>query len=150
MTNVPGETLVEEITIQAPARRIFAALTDPAELVKWWGVEGRFQMTEAEVDLRPGGKWTMRGTGMGAPRAMGGEYREIEPPRLLVYTWLPSWQADGLATLVRWELEERYGATTVRLTHSRLASEDARASHRGWPLVLGALRRYAEVCKGTA
>jgi uncharacterized protein YndB with AHSA1/START domain len=29
---------VEEITIEAPAERVFDAFTNPSERVKWWGV----------------------------------------------------------------------------------------------------------------
>ena len=47
-------------------------------------------------------------------------------------------------TLVRWDLEEKNGVTTVRLTHSGLTSESSRASHRGWPQILGWLQAYVE------
>lgn len=30
-----NDTIVQEITIKAPAERIFEALTNPGELVKW-------------------------------------------------------------------------------------------------------------------
>ncbi len=59
-TSVTG-TIVQEITIDGSAERIFEALTNPHERMKWWGAEGRFQVTHFESDLRPGGKWTMRG-----------------------------------------------------------------------------------------
>lgn len=140
-----SDTIVQEITIKAPADRIFQALTDPGQLVKWWGAEGRFQTTEMSADLRPGGNWMMRGTGMGGkPFAVRGQYREIERPRLLVFTWLPDWQEDATESLVRFDLEEQHGVTTVRLTHSGLTSDSARSSHRGWPQILGWLQAYAE------
>jgi uncharacterized protein YndB with AHSA1/START domain len=140
-----NDVIVQEIVINAPAERIFEALTNPAHRVKWWGGEGRFQTTHMESDLRPGGKWIMRGNGIGGkPFTVRGEYREIEPPRLLIFTWLPDWQADALATLVRFELAERGGITTVRLTHSGLSTENARLSHKGWPQVLAWLQAYSE------
>ena len=58
-TSVSG-TIVQEITIKGPAERIFEALTNPDERMKWWGAEGKFQTTQMESDLRPGGKWVMR------------------------------------------------------------------------------------------
>ena len=123
-----GDTIVEEIDIQAPAERIFAALTSPQERVKWWGAEGRFRTTHAESDLRAGGKWLMRGIGLGGrPFTIQGVYRQVDRPRLLVFTWLPSWQDDPIETLVRFELVERDGVTTVRLTHSGLVTESSRA-----------------------
>lgn len=75
---------------------------------------------------------------------MAGEYREIERPRLLVFTWLPDWQEEALESLVRVDLEEKRGMTTVRLTHAGLTSENSRASHRGWPQILTWPKAYAE------
>ncbi len=142
-TNV-SETIVQEIRITAPAERVFEALTNPEQRVAWWGSEGRFQTTHVESDLRPGGKWMMRGTGLGGkPFTVSGEYRAIERPRVLMFTWLPNWQQDATETLVRFDLTEKNGMTTVRLTHSGLTSEGARA-HKGWPQILEWLRAYSE------
>lgn len=139
------DTIVQEITINAPAARVFEALTNPEERMKWWGAEGRFQVTAMESDLRPGGKWMMSGNGMGGrPFTLRGEYRAMERPRLLVFTWLPDWQGDATESLVRFDLEEKDGRTTVRLTHSGLITEASRTSHRGWPQILGWLQAYVE------
>jgi uncharacterized protein YndB with AHSA1/START domain len=138
-------SIVQEITIKGSASRIFEALTDPAQRVQWWGAEGRFQATHMESDLRCGGKWSMEGSGVGGkPFVVSGEYRQIEPPRLLVFTWLPSWQEDAVESVVRIELEEKDEVTTVRLTHSGLTSEAARTTHKGWPQILTWLRDYVE------
>ncbi len=140
-----SDTIVQEIAIKASAERIFKALTDPVQRVKWWGSEGRFQTTHMESDLRPGGKWTMRGDGIGGkPFEVSGEYREIEPPRLLIFTWLPNWQDDASESIVRFDLEEKNGITTVRLTHSGLTTDSSRASHKGCPQILGWLQAYVE------
>lgn len=42
--------------IDAPRERIFAALSDPNHLTRWWGPKG-FTSTFHEFDLRPGGLW---------------------------------------------------------------------------------------------
>jgi uncharacterized protein YndB with AHSA1/START domain len=146
--SIAGETISEEITIKARADQIFVALTSPEERVKWWGTEGRFKTTQMESDLRPGGKWLMRGIGIGGrPFTVQGIYREIQRPHLLAFTWLPSWQEDALESLVRFELEEKDGVTTVRVTHSGLTTESARTQHRGWPDILAWLREYLERCE---
>jgi uncharacterized protein YndB with AHSA1/START domain len=143
-TTAVSDTIVKEITIKGSAKRIFAALTNPEERVKWWGV-GRFQAIQMESDLRPGGKWAMRGTGIGGrPFSVVGEYRKVEPPHLLVFTWLPDWQDDATESLVRFDLNENDGVTTVRLTHSGLITERSRTSHRGWPEILASLLGYVE------
>jgi uncharacterized protein YndB with AHSA1/START domain len=139
------DAIVAEITINASADRIFEALTDPAQRVKWWGLKGRFETTHVESDLCPGGRWSMRGSGMGGkPFCVVGEYRAIERPRLLAFTWLPDWDEEATETLVRFELHEQGGVTTVRLTHSGFASDGSRARHQGWPQILGWLKGYAE------
>src|SRR5258705_13860152 len=138
------DTIVKEITIRASAERIFEALTNPDQRVRWWGAEGRFHTTHMESDLRPGGKWLMSGTGMdGRPFRVVGEYREIERPCSLVFSWLPDWHEDATETLVRFDLNEKDGVTTVRLTHSGLTPKGARA-HQGWPQILAWLQAYTE------
>jgi uncharacterized protein YndB with AHSA1/START domain len=142
---IAGDTLTEEITIKAPADQVFAALTSPEQREKWWGAEGRFKTTHMESDLRIGGKWQMSGIGVGGkPFTVRGVYREIQQPRLLAFTWLPSWQDDALESLVRFDLEEKGGMTTVRLTHSGLTTEMSRNQHQGWPDILAWLRVYLE------
>ena len=138
-----GQTIVQEITIKAPAERIFEALTNPEQRTRWWGSEGRFQTTGVESDLRVGGRWKMSGNGFGRPFTITGEYRAIDRPRLLAFTWLPSWQADASETLVRFDLSETNGMTTVRLTHSGLTPDDVEA-HKGWAQILDWLRRFVE------
>lgn len=136
--------IVQEITIKASAERVFEALTNPEQRMKWWGMEGRFQTTGMESDLRPGGKWSMHGNGVGGrPFVVKGVYQQIERPRLLVFTWLPNWQESEEESVVRVELEERNGVTTVRLTHSGL-SQQGRESHRGWPQILEWLQAFVE------
>src|ERR1700730_1687697 len=128
-----SDTIIQEIMIRGAAELVFEALTNPSQRMKWWGAEGRLQTTHMESDLRPGGKWSMRGIGMGKPFKVSGEYRQIDRPRLLVFTWLPDWQGDATESIVRFDLEENDGITTVRLTHSGLTTESSRTSHKGWP-----------------
>ena len=63
---------------------------------------------------------------------------------MLAFTWRPSWDETATETLVRFDLEERDGVTTVRLTHSGFASQVSRDRHQGWPQILSWLRGYAE------
>jgi len=141
-----ADTIVQEITIDAPAARVFEAFTNPSERVQWWSApEGRFQTKHVESDLRPGGKWTMRGTRQdGSPFTITGEYRRIERPSLVEFTWLPDWQGDATESFVRVEFAETNGVTHVRLTHSGLTTEPSRTSHRGWPQILSRLRAYVQ------
>ena len=143
MTIGADETVIQEITIKAPAKRIFEALTDPEQRTAWWGIEGRFQATQFESDLRIGGKWQMSGTSFGRHFTIKGEYRTIEPPYVLAFTWLPDWQQNPTESLVRFDLTENNGLTTVRLMHSALTPEGFQA-HQGWPQLLARLRDCVE------
>ena len=137
-------TIVQVIVINAPAERIFDALTEPTQRMQWWGAEGRFQTTHMESDLRVGGKWTMGGSGMGGKSfRVSGQYLTIERPHLLVFTWLPDWHENPRESVVRIELREDGSVTSVRLTHSGLTAEGARV-HRGWPDILDWLRAFVE------
>ena len=136
-------TIIQEIVIKASAERIFAALTDHAQRMQWWGAEGRFQTTHMESDLRIDGKWMMRGTGMGQKlpgRRRVPKHRSPAPARFHVVARLVREREESV---VRFELQEDGGFTKVRLTHSGLTSEAARA-HRGWPDILDWPRTYLE------
>jgi uncharacterized protein YndB with AHSA1/START domain len=141
------DTIVQEIQIKRPAEKIFEALTKADELMKWWRVEGKFQTTHMESNLRPGGKWRMRLIGgRGTETVVSGEYRTIERPHLLIFTWIRETE-DATETLVRWDLAEKDGVTTVRVTHSGLTTESLRKRNDGWPMILGLLQAYVEKSK---
>jgi uncharacterized protein YndB with AHSA1/START domain len=102
--------IVAEITIKASAERLFEALTNPEQRIKWWGLKGRFETTEMESDLRVGGRWAMRGNGMGGKSFnVVGEYRIVERPRVLAFTWLPDWDEEATETLVRFGAPHAFG-----------------------------------------
>src|SRR3984885_13423764 len=97
--------VVAEVFIAAPPERVFQAITDPQQMPQWWGQSGMYRVTEWQADLRPGGKWSSVGAGAdGASFRVDGEYLEVDPPRLLVHTWIASYSGT-LKTVVRWELE---------------------------------------------
>lgn len=69
----------------APRELVFAAWTEPHHVKQWWGPNG-FTTTLCEIDLRPGGAFTIH---MRAPDGtiypITGTYREIIRPSRLVY-----------------------------------------------------------------
>src|ERR1043166_10097954 len=96
-----------EVFIAAPPDRVFQAITDPAQTAQWWGQKGMYRVTGGHADVRPGGTWASEGVGAdGAAFRVDGEYLEVDPPRLLVYTWSPTF-ATVKNTTVRCELEAR-------------------------------------------
>lgn len=138
-------TIVQEITIDAPAAKIFAALTEPDQLTQWWGEDEQYHTEHMEVDLRVGGSWRTTGTSAdGSSFSVEGEYRIVQPPHLLGFTWRYDWAgADATETVVRYELIEQNGSTLVRVRHSGFADVESRDEHnRGWVQVLGWLNAY--------
>jgi uncharacterized protein YndB with AHSA1/START domain len=138
-----SNSIIEEISIKAPAERVFDAIASPAERVQWWGSPGRFEVTHVESDLRPGGAWVMSGLQGGEkPFSIRGEYRTVERPRVLEFTWQPDWQEPQ--TVVRFDLQEAAGVTTVRVTHLGFNAEFTPDRYKGWPWLLTALRGHVE------
>jgi uncharacterized protein YndB with AHSA1/START domain len=139
--------VVETIEIGAPAGAVFAALTEPSELVQWWGSDDGYRVEKMERELTPGGAWKITGTGRdGLPFSVGGVYRIVDPPRLVEFTWRHDWHDgdDPLGdTIVRYELQEKDKVTQLRVTHSGFTDAGDREDHaEGWPVVLGWLRAF--------
>ncbi len=121
--------------IDAPREEVFRAWTDPEQIRRWWG-PGEFTCPEAEVDLRPGGRYqlAMQPT-EGEAFIVGGSYREVEPPTRLVYTW--RWEtgpaADGSESLVSVEFGDRGEQTELVLTHTEFPESHGPAPYKmGW------------------
>jgi uncharacterized protein YndB with AHSA1/START domain len=139
------DAIYSEVEIAASPETVFAAITDPNQLGQWWGGD-KYRADKWEIDLRPGGKWRSRGTGQtGDAFEVHGEYVEVDPPRLLAYTWNASWAPEG-ESMVRWELEPIAAGTRLTVVHSGLREQpQAKASYSGgWPGVLTWLKGYAE------
>lgn len=146
------DAIVTEIHIAAPPARVFRALTDPKELPRWFNSpEAPVQVWE--MDARPGGRYryaTEKGTivvNNVREFECHGEILEIDPPRLLVYSWIANWHDDkSRRTIVRWELTPDRSGTRAKVTHSGLAQEPvARKDYTGgWPGVLQNLKTFTE------
>jgi uncharacterized protein YndB with AHSA1/START domain len=134
-----------EIYIAAQPERVFRALVEPQEVLRWWGQPGVYRCTEFVSDLRLGGNWGSSGIGPDGRRfEITGQYLQVDPPRLLVHSWVASWTGDAQTT-VRWELEPKDGGTLVRLLHSGLAAYPSIGeSYRGWPRMLGWIQALLE------
>lgn len=139
------DAIISEIDIAAPPERVFRALVDPEVVLQWWGQEGVYQCREFSADVRPGGLWRSAGVGPDGRRfEITGKYLEVDPPRLLVHSWIASWTGEA-ETMVRWELERVPGGTTLRLCHSGLASHPGIGeNYRGWPRMLGWIKALLE------
>jgi glutathione S-transferase len=138
-------TLEVRRTIRAPRQRVFDAWTKTEEL-KAWHAPGPLTVSLAEIDLRPGGKYRihMREPG-GKEHKASGVYREVDPPRKIVYSW--GWDGDHPVkdSTVTIEFFERGDATEVVLTHSGIMQDGERKKHTdGWTSILEKLAAHFE------
>lgn len=74
-------------TFAAPARLVFAAMSKPEHVRRWWAPRTRGEMTECTIDFRVGGAWryAMRANG-GMEVGFSGKYLEIDAPHRIVHT----------------------------------------------------------------
>lgn len=80
------EVRIERL-FDAPRELVWEAYTDPELLCEWLGPR-RLTMTVQEMDVRTGGSYRYtHQSGEDEPFVFYGEFREVEPPRLLVQTF---------------------------------------------------------------
>lgn len=138
------DAIVLDIEIAAPPPRVFGALTDPKQLAVWWSMDQ--DPVSWELDLRIGGRWRAAGQDASCGLwVLSGEILELDPPRVLAYSWSEHSEAKKLeGTIVRYELSPVGSGTRLRLTHSefRNALGARREYQGGWPGVCRRLVAY--------
>jgi uncharacterized protein YndB with AHSA1/START domain len=140
---VTGYVAKAEAEIEAPAARVWRALTDPDE------IEQYMFGSRVETDWEPGSQIVWRGTYEGKAYEDKGEVVTVEPERRLEVTHFSplSGQEDVPAnyhTLV-YELEQRDGTTRVALSQDNNSSEEAAEhSKANWEKMLAGLKEVAE------
>jgi len=102
----------------APRDLVFAALTKPDLLRRWYGPHGH-RLVVCEIDLRVGGAWryVVRAPD-GSEMVLRGTYTDIDPPGRLVQTEVNEdcWAAAGVDAIVTYELTDRAGQTLLSTT----------------------------------
>ncbi len=67
--------------IDASPAKVFAALTDPSKIVRWWGPDAGPTLS-AQADVRPGGRFSVTfRTEDGIEHTSYGVYREVSQQR---------------------------------------------------------------------
>jgi uncharacterized protein YndB with AHSA1/START domain len=130
-----AERVVEKrMEIRAPRAEVWRAISDPAEVSRWFG-------QQAEFELRPGAEgvfvWDQHGS-------FACRIEEVEAPRRLVWSWV---HEAGVAfsaapsTRVEWTLTELDdGRTGLHLKESGfLTAKHEGENDQGWDQELGEL-----------
>ena len=130
--------------IKARPSIVFAALTPPEGIGRWWGpVAGPVLL--AEIDLRVGGRFRVRFRMLdGSEHESSGEYLEVVPAKRLAMSWLWTSGGDGTGeSRLEFDLRALPDGTELTLTHSRLRDDEVRRSHEeGWSGALDKLVRH--------
>ncbi|WP_322866691.1 SRPBCC domain-containing protein [Aquicoccus sp. G2-2] len=118
-----------------PPERLFAALTQQAELLEWWGPEG-MHVPEHALDFTREGPWfsVMQGT-EGTRYKVSGHVTHVDPPRSVGFTWAWHDESDnrGAESHVTFAVTAHGSGARLTLTHIDLPDGDAAASHeQGW------------------
>jgi uncharacterized protein YndB with AHSA1/START domain len=135
--------------LPAPRPVVFRACTEPGELAKWWGPNG-FTAPSVDFDPRVGGSYRIA---MQPPDGdlfyLSGEFREVDPPARLVYTF--RWEdpdPDDQETVVTLSLLDLGESTELVLSQGPFVTEARLALHRaGWTDGLG---RLEELCSSVS
>lgn len=146
-------TIRKTITINAPVEKVWAAIGDPAEFGKWFGVDASGQQFE------PGKVVAMKITD--PPEYAGTEFTvsvvDVVPPRLLSFRWHPGEPEPGQnledepTTLIEFALEPEGAGTRLTVTESGFEAIPAgrraaafRSNEEGWSIQVQRVRDYVE------
>jgi uncharacterized protein YndB with AHSA1/START domain len=136
-------TAKTEITIDASAARVWAALTTPA-LIKQY-----LMGADVHTDWKVGSPLVYTGTYQGKPYEEKGVIKQIEPQKVLQATHFSatSGKEDKPEnySLVTWRLEPSGSSTRLSVSQDGLTSEQGvEGAKKNWTGVLEALKKVVE------
>jgi uncharacterized protein YndB with AHSA1/START domain len=113
---------------------VFGAFSAPDKLAQWWGPEG-FTTPGLDFTPRVGDSYRIEmQPPEGDPFYLAGEFREVDPPARLAYTFV--WEdpdPDDVETLVELSFRDLGESTEVVVTQGPFTTEGRRELHRnGW------------------
>jgi uncharacterized protein YndB with AHSA1/START domain len=118
----------------APRSLVFEACHDCEHLSHWWGPRG-FELTECQVDLRPGGSYRfVQRAPDGSTHAFHGTYRDIQPPERTVFTQVyePYPDLELVVSTTLTEVDGKTALSQLMLFPSKEARDGMIASGMEW------------------
>ena len=128
-------------TIAASPDAVFEVWTTKEHMERWTCPDPG-ALVDVEIDLRVGGRYSIRMDVEGGPFTAFGTYREVDRPTRLVYTW--DWKEEPHAmnteTVVTVDFVPVDGGTQIRLTHAGFPAPSDKEGHEvGWTMCLDRL-----------
>lgn len=140
---VSDHSITSRVLIEAPAAKVWAALTDPEQIKKYMGG------TQVISDWRPGGEIIWRGLWQGNPYRDTGQILEAQPCHRLKYTHYSP--ASGLKDIpenyhiLTYSLMSRGESTELVLLNENITTEAERKHLEwSWMVMLEELKRVVE------
>ena len=127
-----------ERTMPASAIRVFEMLSQPHNMVRWWGHDDMI-VPEHNLDFSNLGPWySIMESPDGTRRKVSGDVIDVIPPKFIAFTW--AWHEGGpdgprgAETKVTIEINEVDAKRAkMVLRHFDLGSDSARTGHtKGW------------------
>jgi uncharacterized protein YndB with AHSA1/START domain len=129
--------------LPADIEQVFEAWSSAEQMSRWFVCDPAWRPT-ATNEFRVGGKYRVEmRNGDRTVGVASGEYREIERPHRLVFTWTSEGRIGVAHSVVTIELRSIGTQTELSLTHDLLPGSAAGRAHaEGWLGCLGNLETY--------
>lgn len=121
-----------------PIERVFAALTDPMQMARWFFPQG---WAEVEADVVVSGRLHVVMLDDDVRIEHTGEYLEVDPPNRLSFTWSSPY-TGSVPSVVTIQLTPDRGGTRLVLEHARLPEGAADSHEGGWTAILDRLAGF--------
>lgn len=135
--------LTVETLVNAPLANVWAAYTNPEDIVQWNAASDDWHTTKSTVDLRVGGKFSSRMEAKDGSFGFdfAGTYTKIVPEKLIEYAF-----GDRAAVV---EFVPAANGVTVRVTFDAETTHSEEQQRQGWQSILNNFARHV-VTKGKA
>jgi uncharacterized protein YndB with AHSA1/START domain len=134
----PRATVCVTRSFIASAETVFDAWLDPKIAGRFFFKTPAGEMVRVAIDARVGGAFVMVERRNGEEFAHVGQYREIDRPRRLAFTFaVPKFSNE--ATRVAIDIPALPQGCTLTLAHDGVLPDYAERTERGWTMILGGL-----------
>jgi uncharacterized protein YndB with AHSA1/START domain len=134
-------SIKDEIRIQAPASKVYEALTRQAGYRGWWNAVG-------EVEQAVGGEAKLRFVKDGTPVSMRFRIDEMTANERVRWTCIAHDFQDWIGTSLNWGIKQGGDGVVVTLEHSGWKDAAPEPVAQGWKHFMGSLKSYVETGTG--